>query len=160
VVRFETDGAIIMATTMIRRGWLGLAILGSCGLTALVGCGGVKRLPVSGTVTLDDKPLNGGYLEFSPDGAKGNTAQIVCMSPIKEGRYTLETNGVTRGDSGTGVPSGWYKVTFRILEEPTKKHPQAPPDVPARYKNVETTPLSVEVKDNPDSGAYDFKMTK
>jgi hypothetical protein len=148
-----------MATKMIRRGWLGLAILGSFGLTALVGCG-AKRLAVSGTVTLDDKPLNGGYLEFSPDPAKGNKAQIVCMSPIKEGRYTLETNGVTRGDSGAGVPPGWYKVTFRILEEPTKKHPQPPPNVSDKYKSVETTPLSVEVKDNPDPGAYDFKMTK
>ena len=150
----------MMATKKARRGWLPLAILGAFALTFVVGCGGVRRLPVSGTVTLDDKPLNGGYLEFTPDTAKGNTAKIICISPIKEGSYNLETNGVTRADSGPGVPPGWYKVTFRILGESTKKHPQPPINVNERFKSVEKTPLSVEVKDNPEPGAYDFKLTK
>ena len=148
-----------MATKTVRRGWLPLAILCTFALTTVVGCG-VKRVPVSGTVTLDDKPLNGGYLEFTPDTAKGNTAQIVGMSPIKDGHYTLETNGVTRSDSGAGVPPGWYKVTFRMLEESTKKHPLAPIDVNPKFKSVENTPLRIEVKDNPEPGAYDIKMTK
>jgi hypothetical protein len=150
----------MMATKIVRPGWLSLAILGAVVMTSVVGCGGVKRVPVSGTVMLDDKPLNGGYLEFTPDTAKGNTAKINGMSPIKEGRYNLETNGITRADSGPGVPLGWYKVTFRILEESTKKHPQPSINVNDKFKSVETTPLSVEVKDNPDPGAYDFKMTK
>jgi hypothetical protein len=82
------------------------------------------------------------------------------MSPIKDGRYNLETNGVTRGDSGAGVPLGWYKVTFRMLEESTRKRKVEVPNVNDKYKNVQTTPLEVEVKDNPDPGSYDFKMTK
>jgi hypothetical protein len=150
----------MMATKIVRPGWLWLAVLGAFALSSVTGCGGVRRVPVSGTVTLDDKPLNGGYLEFTPDAAKGNTAKINGMSPIKDGRYNLETNGITRADSGPGVPLGWYKVTFRILEESTKKHPQAPLNVNDKYKSAETTPLSVEVKDNPEPGAYDFKMTK
>jgi hypothetical protein len=109
---------------------------------------------------VDGKPLNGGYLEFTPDAARGNTAAIVCISPIKEGRYNLETNGITRADSGAGVPPGWYKVTFRILEWSTKKRPLAPINVPGKYMSVDTTPLAVEVKDDPEPGAYDFKMTK
>jgi hypothetical protein len=148
-----------MATKTVWRGWLPLAILGAFALTSVVGCG-VKRVPVSGTVTLDGQPLDGGFLQFTPDTAKGNTAQIVCISPIKEGRYNLETNGVTRADSGSGVPPGWYKVTFMVLEESTKKRRVVPPNVHEKFRNVETTPLSVEVKDNPDPGAYDFKMTK
>jgi hypothetical protein len=149
----------MMAAKMVRRG-LSLAILGAFALTSMVGCGGVKRVPVSGTVMLDDQPLNGGYLEFTPDTAKGNTAQITCISPIKEGRYELETSGVTRADSGAGVPPGWYKVTFRMLEESTKKRKVTPINVNEKYRSVETTPLKVEVKDNPEPGAYDFKMTK
>ena len=148
-----------MATKMVRRGWLLLAFLGAFALISVVGCG-VKRVPVSGTVMLDDKPLNGGYLQFTPDTAKGNTARIVCISPIKEGRYNLETNGITRAESGAGVPPGWYKVTFMTLDLGTKKHPEPSINVNEKFKSVEKTPLSVEVKDNPDPGAYDFKMTK
>ena len=149
----------MVTTNTVRRGWLSLATLGALALTSVVGCG-VRRLPVSGTVTLDDKPLDGGYLEFNPDTAKGNTAQIVGFSPIRDGRYNLDTNGVTRADSGSGVPHGWYKVTFRMLEESTKKHPIAPINVNEQFTNVEKTPLSVEVKDNPEPGSYDFKLTK
>jgi hypothetical protein len=149
-----------MATKRIRRGWLPLAILCAFGLTALVGCGGVKRLPVSGTVTLDGQSLDGGILTFSPDTAKGNTAMISCTSPVREGRYELQTVGITRSDTGSGVPPGWYKVTYNTLDLATKKRPQAAIQVHDKYKNAETTPLSVEVKDNPEPGVYDFKLTR
>ena len=148
-----------MAAKMVRRRWLPLAILGTFGLISLAGCG-VKRLPVSGTVTLDGQPLNGGILVFTPDTDKGNTAKISCTSPVREGQYELETNGITRADSGEGVPPGWYKVTLRVLDLSTKKHPQAPINVNDKYKRIEKTPLAVEVKDNPEPGVYDFKMTK
>ena len=148
-----------MATKKVRRRWLPLTILCIFGLTLLAGCG-VIRVPVSGTITLDGQPLNGGIVVFTPDTAKGNTAKISCTSPVKQGHYDLETNGITRSDSGPGVPPGWYKVTLRILDLGTKKHPQAPINVNEKFKNVETTPLSVEVKDNPEPGAYDFKLTK
>jgi hypothetical protein len=161
LVRLDADGGIMMATQTVRHGWFSLAILGVFALTFVVGCGGdVKRVPVSGTVMLDGQPLNGGHLVFTPDTAKGNNHRISCTGRIKDGHYDLETNGVSRVDSGQGVPLGWYKVTFRILEESTKKHPLALPNVPDKYRSVETTPLSVEVKDNPEPGAYDFKMTK
>jgi hypothetical protein len=149
----------MIATKTVRRGWLPLAVLCAFGLASLAGCG-VKRVPVSGTVTLDGQPLNAGVLVFTPDVAKGNKSNISCTSPVKEGRYELQTHGVTRSDSGAGVPLGWYKVTLRILLESTKKHPVAPINVNPKYMNVDKTPLSVEVKDNPEPGAYDFQMTK
>jgi hypothetical protein len=137
-----------------------LAILGAFALTSVVGCGGVRRIPVAGTVTLDGQPFTGGHLVFSPDSAKGNTLRIKCRGRIVDGHYDLETNGVTRSESGSGVPLGWYKVTFIMLEESTKKHPVAPVNVNSKFRSVDTTPLSVEVKDNPEPGAYDFKLTK
>jgi hypothetical protein len=148
-----------MTATMVRRGWYSLAILGAFALTSVVGCG-VRRVPVSGTVTLDGKPFTGGHLVFTPDTAKGNTHRISCTGRIQDGHYDLETNGVTRSESGAGVPLGWYKVSFRILEESTKKHPIVPPNVNAKFRDPEKTPLSVEVKDNPEPGAYDFQLTK
>ncbi len=148
-----------MMTTMVRRGWLSLAIPGALALICLVGCGGVRKIPVAGSVTLDGQPINGGHLVFTPDAAKGNTHRISCTSRIKEGRYDLETNGITPSDSGDGVPLGWYKVSFRMLEESTKKHPIAPVNVHDRFRNPDKTPLSVEVKDNPEPGSYDIKMT-
>jgi hypothetical protein len=148
-----------MAARIIPRGWRSLAIVGALALTLVVGCGGTRRVPVSGTVTLDEKPFTGGHLVFSPDIAKGNTHQVSCRGRIEDGHFHLETNAVTRADSGSGVPLGWYKVTFIMLEESTKKHPIAPIDVHGRFRDPDKTPLSVEVKDNPASGAYDFKMT-
>ena len=148
------------ATKLVRRGWLPLVALCALGLISLVGCGGVKRLPVSGTVTLEGRPVNGGILTFSPDTAKGNMAKISCACPVREGRYELQTVGITRSDTGSGVPPGWYKVTYNTLDLATKKRPQAAIQVHDKYKNAETTPLSVEVKDNPEPGAYDIKMTK
>ena len=135
-----------MATQMVRRGWRSLAILGALALTSGVGCGGVRRLPVSGAVTLDGQPLNGGYLVFTPDTAKGNTARISCTSRIKDGRYDLETNGVTRAESGSGVPPGWYKVTWSIQERGNRKGRRAPIEVNEKYMTVEKTPLEIEVK--------------
>jgi hypothetical protein len=158
-VGLEAAGGITMATRIVRRGSLSLAIMGAFALTCVAGCGGVRRIPVSGTVTLDGASINGGFLEFNPDNAKGNMAKIICKSRIQEGRYNLETSGITRSDSGTGVPLGWYKVTFRN-QESTKKHPAPWISVNDKFMRVETTPLQVEVKDNPEPGAYDFKMTK
>ena len=114
-------------------------ILGAFALTCVAGCGGVRRIPVSGTVTLDGVPINGGYLELSPDSAKGNTAKIICKSRIQEGHYNLETSGIDRRESGSGVPLGWYKVTFRN-QQSTKKHPVPWINVHEKYTNVTTTP--------------------
>jgi hypothetical protein len=151
----------MMATKTVRPEWLPFAVLGVFGLTFLVGCGGgVRRVPVAGKVTLEGKPVNGGILSFIPDAAKGNSANINCTSPVKEGRYSLETIGITRGDSGPGVPLGWYKVTFNVLDLRTKKKKHALVEYNDKYRKAETTPWLVEVKDNPEPGAYDFKMTK
>jgi hypothetical protein len=160
LVRLDTERGIRMATKRVRRGWPSSVILGALALTCVLGCGGVRRIPVSGTVTLDAQPVNGGWVVFSPDIAKGNTHRINCRSRIKDGRYSLETNGVTRDESGSGVPLGWYKVSFMMLEDSTKKHPIAPINVNDRFREPEKTPLSVEVKDNPEPGAYDIKFTK
>ena len=118
------------------------------------GCGGgPRRVPVSGEVTLDGAPLNGGVLRFYPDPAKGNQHRVNCQGPVRGGKYTLLTQAVTASETGSGVPLGWYKV-YLFTDLPgldIKVHP--------RFTDPGKTPLFVEVVDNPAPGAYDFKFT-
>ena len=127
-----------------RRKTFVVALLGACLTVPLGGCGGVKRVPVTGSVTLDGKPLEGGVLLFHPDASRGNTNRAGCTGPVKNGRYTLVTSGVTRDETGDGAPLGWYKVT--LLND----LPGAPViNVHGKYLNPETTPLEVEIVEDP-----------
>ncbi|MBP3959170.1 hypothetical protein J8F10_28330 [Gemmata sp. G18] len=73
-------------------------------LPLLVGCDGEKSAEVSGTVTIDGKPLPEGEIIFeSPDGSKTPAA-----GPIKNGAYTVS------------VAPGSKKVKI-TASRPTKK---------------------------------------
>jgi hypothetical protein len=144
-----------MTIGLLRGGRDVLAVLLAFGLVVLFGCArGIRRIPVSGTVTLDGKPLQGGVLVFHPDESKGNTARIGCSGPVKNGHYKLNTSAVTRLDTGAGAPLGWYKVTL------TNNLPGQPIiNVANKYLTPETTPVAIEIVDNPEPGAYDIQLT-
>jgi hypothetical protein len=143
-----------MATGSVRWSRLLPAVLLVFGSIPLAGCGGLRRVPVSGSVTLDGKPLQGGVLLFHPDESKGNTARAACSGPVKDGHYTLFTSAVTKSDTGAGAPLGWYKVT--LLND----LPGAPViNVHSKYLRPETTPVAIEIVEDPQSGAYDVKLT-
>jgi hypothetical protein len=114
----------------------------------------VKRIPVSGTVMLDGAPLQGGVLLFHPNEAKGNTNRISCTGPVSNGKYSLVTSGVTKNETGTGAPLGWYKVTL-LNDLPGMKEIQVNP----KFMRPETTPLEIEITEDPPSGVYDLKLT-
>src|SRR5690242_18436307 len=102
-----------MTVSQANRGWQVLKVLCLCGLLALAGCGGVRRVPVSGTVTVGDQPLKAGKIIFTPDGSKGNTLHVVCVGRLgPDGRYEISTGGVQGAENGKGAPTGWYKVTL------------------------------------------------
>jgi hypothetical protein len=127
-------------------------------VVCIAGCGssGPGRLvPVKGTVTLDDKPLPTGSLVFKPDAAKGNNSPLEPAGTIADGGYSLFTK------EKEGAPLGWYKVGI-VAEEASAADPYAPRKslVPARYNDVETSGLSIEVSTSPAAGAYDLKLTK
>lgn len=77
-----------------------------CGcLLALVGCGGGAELPVSGSVTLDGKPVADATVRFFPDAE---------TDPSSGGFGTTGTDGkfvVTGGKNKKGLLAGKYKVT-------------------------------------------------
>jgi hypothetical protein len=140
--------------TAAKKGrWPVLVFLGCC-LLVLTGCGGdgPKRYPVSGQVTLDGNAIKGGSMQFVPDEAKGNTAQVTCVGKIgSDGKYELKSIAQKASESGDGAPAGWYKVFYVQL-----------PDihVDPKFLDVKTTPLSIEVTASPSPGQYDIKLTK
>jgi hypothetical protein len=145
-----------MSAGSVRRSWFIPAVLVlAVGSIILTGCSNkIRRIPVSGTVTLDGKPLDRGIVMFSPDVAKGNMTPVGCSGPISSGRFNLVTTSVTKDNTGAGAPLGWYKITL-INDLPgmaeIKVHP--------RFLRPETSPIEVEIVDNPAPGAYDIKFT-
>lgn len=115
-------------------------------------------VPVSGRVILPGGPMAGIGVSFRPDASKGNsTPHIPSGTTDTEGRYELITGG------RKGAPSGWYKV---VLAPPTPgptsgEMPKSTPSpFAAKYQNVTTTDLLVEVKPGAAAGAYDLKLDK
>src|SRR6516225_12505250 len=76
----------------------------ACGLLALIGCGGPKTVPVSGTATLHGKPLDRGIVFFNPDASKGNNARLACRGSIGGGgQYELYTEYLSKVYKGCPV---------------------------------------------------------
>ena len=80
----------------------------------LSGCGGgdanERTVPVSGTLTVEGKPVAKGTIHFHP--AKGRPASGI----VKDGKFTLSTYG-----EDDGVIPGKNKVALDVVEEvPTK----------------------------------------
>jgi hypothetical protein len=149
------------------RSWRSRTIWTACCALALLltaGCSkGPKRVPAGGTVEFEDgQPLQGGVLFFNPDESKGNTARVSCSSPVRNGRFELQTLGVERTDSGPGVPLGWYKVQVRVnLPGEVPVFPGQPAiDINPIYLDAEKTPIAIEVVENPEPGQYDIKLKK
>jgi hypothetical protein len=131
------------------------------------GCGddsGVgKTVPVAGQVTLDGGPFTAAttVILFKPDAARGNTSPLEPTGTVDgQGSYTLSTRGKK------GAPPGWYKVIVTASEpraDAPKGHRQQRPSpkslVPARYGQAATTPVALEVVENPAAGAYDLKLS-
>jgi len=130
-----------------------------CGLLALAGCGSrFKLVPVSGTVTLDGKPVTNYAVTFNPDPAKGNTNPVTCVGKLNaEGQFGLRTLAVKAREGGGGAPLGWYKVTLRS-GLPGMPEPEV--EINPQYRDPNKTPLSVEVVANPEPGRYDIKLEK
>ena len=118
-------------------------------LVAPLGCdtgGGTPPLsPVSGTITMDGKPLAGARVFFAPE-AEGTVSSGGTDS---SGRYELfygprgEARGAVRG-----------KHTVRVEIMPDQTRAEAPLPIPAKYN--EKSKLSRKVKDGPNT--FDFKL--
>ncbi len=112
------------------RTWIGLALV-----VLACGCGGPQFGRVSGTVTMDGKPLPGVAVRFEDEGGSATIART-DKSGYYELRYTVDQ---------VGAPVGKHKVT--ILTPPKDEVSTGEREkevVPARY-NREST-LTADVK--------------
>ena len=144
------------------RGRLWLVVLSAGAVLTAAGCGKKsavgKVFPVSGKVLLGHDPLPSGVVVFAPDSSKGNSAKAFPVGTIgADGTYTLTT------DAKKGAPLGWYTVTISTDVPPSGDVTKVPPRVVTinqKYKDTATSGLVYEVKESPQPGEYDIKVTK
>jgi hypothetical protein len=105
------------------------------------GCGDGRpaRVPVSGQVLIDGKPLTHGYVRFAPADSRASTGSL-----NSEGKFTL-----TCFEPGDGVVLGVHEVTVMAQEpigqETMKWH------APKKYADPTTSSLTQEIKEPTDS---------
>jgi hypothetical protein len=139
-----------------------LAVLASLGF---VGCQGrdpnlPDLVPVTGRVTLDDKPLAHASVSFVPTGSTQGTGSGAVTDA--EGKYELRT-----AHDGIGAPVGEYKVFISKLVLPDGSDYKldsgiSPMDagadeaLPPRYSDQEQTTLKAAVPEG--GGTIDFPL--
>lgn len=123
-------------------------------LFVLAGCGGQKTSSVTGTVTLDGKPLAGAATQFVPQG----TGRDATCGTDASGRFSMSTF-----QPGDGVVAGTYKVVIAppLGVADTTKYATSEdamsgaskvaakkgtgPKFPQKYTRPDQTPLTQEV---------------
>jgi hypothetical protein len=136
------------------------SLLGLAAFLAL-GCGSKDLVPVSGTVTLNGKPLVGATVTFLSVADEGSAyAGTSSLGKTdKDGHYSLQT---TKGAKGARV--GKYRVSISLLKEQVGDRDERRPrggwkladEVPTLYN--EKTTLTFDVPDGGTDQA-DFPLT-
>jgi hypothetical protein len=152
-----------------RFGWFSCVLLLVPTLLVLSGCGGGGLVPVTGTVTLDGKPLDGAAVSFVPvvDDTKPKSGQTPATGQTDAtgkfvlgsvagvgavaGKYNVGVSKAppgapgTKGEAPKGAPPG------TMLSGPpmqTSPGTPGPPKnlVPEKYINPDKSGITVEVK--------------
>lgn len=105
-------------------------------LSALMGCGNKHPglVPVSGTVTIDGKPVPIGQVKLSPEGHRAAVGRIE-----KDGRFKL-----TCFELYDGAPTGTHRATVTAVEQVNEQSNRW--HAPMKYANEAMTDLSVTIK--------------
>jgi hypothetical protein len=135
-----------MKSRVILRGILILVVAAG----ALSGCGGGDDLPrheVTGTVTLNDKPLESGSIQFQPEESSVPGAAVSGGALISGGQYQIKR--------AEGLTPGSYKVMI-FSHGDTPVDESAPPGeavargnrvpaelIPAQYNTATTLKVQV-----------------
>ncbi|HTQ40412.1 MAG TPA: hypothetical protein VMJ32_15410 [Pirellulales bacterium] len=112
-----------------------------CALIATMGCGDGRpvRVPVSGHVLIDGKPLAYGYVTFAPKDSRASSGGL-----DKDGKFVLSCF-----ESGDGAVTGKHRVTV-VSHEPIgaeilKWH------APKKYADFDSSGLTQEITGPTDS---------
>ena len=121
--------------------WWKLVVAGIVAVGIQAGCGGPSNVgQVTGTVTLDDQPLEGALVTFSPTEEGGSSALGKTDSA---GAYTL-----TYSPGVSGAEIGENRVTISTLTAGTEK-------VPMEYNTQ--SKLKADVKAGSNTFDWDLK---
>lgn len=129
-------------------------------LLGVAGCGGERFpvAPVSGTVTLDGKPLADARIGFEPRriGDKPNAGPGSYAKTDAQGRYELTT---LTGESGAVVTTHdvWIRTHVAPADRSGAIIPASSEKVPAKYNDA-----SILTFDVPSEGtdAADFRLSR
>src|SRR5262245_7095956 len=132
-------------------------VLLAVALVLVLGCGGRKFASVSGTVTMDGKPLPNAVVTFIPVAEKGaiDAGESSTGKTNEKGEFTLKS---TTGKNGALV--GKHKVSISIQKTKvgeSEERTRTVELVPNRYN--ENTELSFDVPSGGTSKA-DFPLKK
>jgi hypothetical protein len=135
-----------MSTFLNRRA--GVLALAALGLAVLSGCSG--RPSVSGNVTFNGEPVDGGVITFVPEG-KGQRAS----APIKEGKFTLPA---TASPGKNKVEVLWNKKTGKkvaVPGDPGNLTDATVQVIPPKFN--QSTTLTEEVKSGSNAFSFDLR---
>jgi hypothetical protein len=116
-----------------------------------VGCGGAEST-VTGTVTLDDKPIGPGVIVFAPAESTSNPSDGAIQA---DGSYFLRTS------REEGLKAGAYKVGVTVLDQPDVKPGERSMEVakyitPQKYADPSTSGLEYKVE--PGDNTIDIEL--
>lgn len=131
-----------------------------------------QLVPVTGTITLNDKPLAGVTVNFHVDALAGQGENATGVTD-EAGKYTLSTYlpGAAHGPTLGAIP-GEYQVTITKLVMPDGS--AVPPDIapadaeemkakqllPAKYSHLERSQLKGTVRQESTVIDFTLKSTK
>ncbi len=153
----------------LRHGLIAAAI---CTSLCLAGCGGanIRLVPVSGTVSMDEKPLANKTVRFQPEpGTPGHGGGATTDA---QGNYTAIALVPGSTKDFKGLAPGNYRVTVvermfpeglavqgKSAEPEVAVGPVASPSVkelPTIYSRPESTPLSITISEQ--GGKVDIRL--
>lgn len=137
-------------------------------LSAVLGCGNSGQLetaPVTGTVTLDGKPLEAGTILFRPEAGRAGRGKIENGRIVEASTYGIN-DGIVLGVHKVGIQPipDIAPVTISRMEDPTDpasnsrqlpsyapspraaQAPAAP--IPAKYHDPDRSGLTAEIRDD------------
>jgi hypothetical protein len=125
-------------------------LLAALSLIALAGCGGTKGGPatveVTGTVTLDETPVEAASVLFSPDTGSDDGRLASQATTDRDGRFKLTTH-VGGGKFKSGIVPGKYVVSITKLDTAAAKNTYSPPKnlLPIKYADPKSSQLTATV---------------
>lgn len=121
--------------------WICISILSGCG-------SGNGLAPVTGRVTLDDKPIEGAAVLFQPDSGGVPATGVTGAN----GEFELTTSGL---GSGATIGKNGVSVAKTVSVQPNRKIEDSEivpmkSETPVRYASPKTSGISIDVKPGMD----------